>query len=72
MPSSTHYRCIHCCKDLVKEEVGYRSDEHDVSVDRVACPDSPTKRHEPANLMKRIPVQAVMECPCGFRAGDPT
>ena len=70
MPSSAHHRCIHCRKDLVKEEVGYRSDEHDMTVDRVACQDSPTGRHEPACTMERIPVQAVMECPCGFRAGD--
>ena len=69
MPSSTH-RCIHCLDDLVREEVGYRSASRDLTRDRVACEKSPTGRHEPACLMESIPVQAVMECPCGFRAGD--
>jgi hypothetical protein len=65
-------RCIHCRKVIVPEKVGYRSDERDMSVDRVACLDSPTGRHEPACITERVPVQAVMECPCGFQTGDPT
>lgn len=71
MPESTaHARCVHCCTDIVKEQVGWRSASRDLTKDRVPCPDSPTGRHEPACLTERVPVQAVMECPCGFRTGD--
>ena len=64
--------CCFCWKGLVAEEVGYRSDEHAPTVDRVACEKSPTGRHEPACLMKRIPVRAAMECECLPRTGDLT
>jgi hypothetical protein len=66
------FTCCFCRKGLVAEEVGYRTDEHAPTRDRVACEKSPTRRHEPACIAERIPVQAVMECPCGFQTGDPT
>jgi hypothetical protein len=70
MPESTApVRCKHCCHDLVKEEVGYRSASRDLRQDRVACAKSPNGRHEPADLMARIPVQDAMGCHRGFRTG---
>lgn len=66
------FACIHCRKGLVAEEIGYRSDEHAPTKDRVACENSPTGRHEIAEQMERFPVQAATECECLPRTGDPT
>lgn len=68
-------RCRYCCKPIVRERVGWRSDEHDPSVDRVLCPDSPepdvvNKKHEPAERMARIHVRAHKLCECAVQTGD--
>ena len=57
-------RCIHCRKPIVRERVGWRSDEHDLTTDRVLCTESP---EQDAWNKKHVPDQ---ECPCGFRTGD--
>ena len=64
--------CCFCRKGLVEEEAGYRSDEHAPTENRAACASSPTGRHEVADKMVRVPVQAATECECLPRTGDPT
>lgn len=74
--SYPHISCVYCTKRIVRERVGWRSDEHDPEIDRVKCPESPQahpydRKHVPAEMMSRVVVQAGC-CGPELQAGNPS
>jgi hypothetical protein len=62
---ATEAVCVYCVKRIVQERAGWRSDERDMSVDRVRCVSSPEpdvwrQKHEPGGLIALIALPAVM------------